>query len=247
MRVVRRSDAPAARRRMRRRCRATASSHPSRDSGAADVGLDPGTSDGNSGQCGSCVRIAASTSDTVTPENALSAREQLEDHATERPDVRPLVHRLSASLLRAHLGSGTADDTRRRAHDGHRRRTRDVRRRGGVPRYGLCQAEVEHPDRSIRGDLDVGGLHVAMDDPALVRGIERECQPTGDRRSPRETPTGAPARSDPRASVLRRAPSRARECTESSKPRSQQCLGWFNAASICASRSKRARRSRSSA
>ena len=46
-----------------------------------------------------------------------------------------------------------------------RRRSRRVHRLG--------QAEVEHLHEAIGGDLDVGGLQIAMDDAALVRRLER--------------------------------------------------------------------------
>src|SRR5438094_5579454 len=35
------------------------------------------------------------------------------------------------------------------------------------------KTEIEHLDRTVLGDLDIGRLEIAMDDPALVRGIER--------------------------------------------------------------------------
>ena len=37
----------------------------------------------------------------------------------------------------------------------------------------LGQAEVEHLDGAVRRELDVGRLQVAVDDAALVRGLER--------------------------------------------------------------------------
>ena len=44
-----------------------------------------------------------------------------------------------------------------------------VRRGGGR----LGDAEVEDLDGAVRRDLDVGRLQIAMDDAALVRGVER--------------------------------------------------------------------------
>ena len=41
------------------------------------------------------------------------------------------------------------------------------------PRTRLRQPEVEHLDRAVRRDLDVGRLEIAMDDALLVRGVER--------------------------------------------------------------------------
>ena len=78
-------------------------------------------------------------------------------------------------------------------------------KRGGVARYGLRQAEVEDFDRTIRRDLDVGRLQIAMDDASLVRGVEGERQLTGDFDRLALLAAG-PVRSDPRASAPRRAP-----------------------------------------
>ena len=36
----------------------------------------------------------------------------------------------------------------------------------------FCKTEIEHLDASVRRDLDVGGLQVAMDDPFLVGGFQ---------------------------------------------------------------------------
>ena len=43
-------------------------------------------------------------------------------------------------------------------------------RRFGGERFG--EAEVEDLEAAIRGDLEVGGLEVAMDDAALVRVLQ---------------------------------------------------------------------------
>ena len=39
--------------------------------------------------------------------------------------------------------------------------------------HRLREAEVEHLHRAVGADLDVGGLEVAVDDPLLVRRLER--------------------------------------------------------------------------
>ena len=62
----------------------------------------------------------------------------------------------------------------------------DVRRRRrctGVGVERLRQAEVEHLDRAVGADLDVGGLEIAMDDALLVRGLERVGDLPRDRRA----------------------------------------------------------------
>ena len=39
--------------------------------------------------------------------------------------------------------------------------------------HGLGQAEIEHLDNAVRGDRDVGGLEITVDDAPFVGGIER--------------------------------------------------------------------------
>ena len=110
--------------------------------------------------------------------------EQLEQHAPERPDVGPLVGRLSARLLRTHVGR-RADDAARHRDPGEIRRI--------FP--GFRQTEVEDLDHAGRRDLDVRGLQVAMDDPALVRGVETVGNlPRDAGRGRRSGPIGAAAR-----------------------------------------------------
>jgi len=102
-----------------------------------------------------------------------AAREHLVEHASERPDVGPLVDRLSARLLGAHVG-GSPDDA-----SGFSRV--ETERRGveasfvdpGVRIDRLRDAEVEHLHDTGRCDQDVGRLQVAVDDAAFVRRLER--------------------------------------------------------------------------
>ena len=59
----------------------------------------------------------------------------------------------------------------------------------------LRQTEVEHLHRAVGGDLDVGRLEIAVNDAALVRGLQRrrrsaaQCsaRPSGGSRSARDT------------------------------------------------------------
>ena len=92
--------------------------------------------------------------------------QHLVEHAAERPDVGALVDRLPARLL-----AGSCRPPCRES------------RPACVPPIGsgpdavgarrLRQPEVEHLHHAVRRDLDVRGLQVAVDDPFLVRGLER--------------------------------------------------------------------------
>ncbi len=101
------------------------------------------------------------------PLERAASRQQLVQHAPERPDVGAPVHvRRSARLLGAHVGRGAEDDVagrlERRLHLG----------RIDVPIAGnesLGQPEVEDLDLAFRGDLDVRRLEVAVHDAAVVR------------------------------------------------------------------------------
>jgi hypothetical protein len=93
-----------------------------------------------------------------------AGREHFEEHAAERPHVGAFVHGHAARLLGTHV--------RRRAED----EPRMSARRGQVRRVGvgdLSDAEVEHLHLSRGSELDVRGLQVAMDDAALMGGLER--------------------------------------------------------------------------
>ena len=60
-----------------------------------------GTSAGNACQFGSVFRTDASVSEIVSPAERARAREHLEEHRAERPDVGALVRDVAARLLRA--------------------------------------------------------------------------------------------------------------------------------------------------
>ena len=103
-------------------------------------------------------------------------RQHFEQHAAKRPHVAALVDDAALCLFGAHVGGGAEDQSGLR----HRRR-RDRRRVGVCPIPDpapdrierLRQTEIEHLDRAVVADLDVGGFQIAMDDPAFVRRFER--------------------------------------------------------------------------
>jgi hypothetical protein len=88
------------------------------------------------------------------------ASQQLVQHHPQAVHVGPAVHlvRVAAGLLRAHVRRGA----QHLALDGHR----DL---AGV---ALGQAEVHHARPAVAADHDVRGLHVAVDDAALVRVLQ---------------------------------------------------------------------------
>ncbi len=101
----------------------------------------------------------------------LVAGEHLPQHHAEGPDVSPLVRRNAGGLLRSHVGGGAEDDARGCGVGGQRRRHRQaVVAVVGIPRLG--QAEVEHLDRTVGTELDVGRLEVAVDDALLVGRLQ---------------------------------------------------------------------------
>ena len=107
----------------------------------------------------------------VPPEGAASAQ-HLVEHAPEGPDVGPAVDALAPRLLGAHVVRGADHPARRR------RRMRGgcggvvERRRTVIQDPG--QAEVEQLHLAVAGQLDVGGLQVAVHDPSLVGGLEAQ-------------------------------------------------------------------------
>ena len=185
-----------------------------------------GNARGNSDHSRFRVRIAARKSETVVAGEGLPPGQHLEEHAAERPDVRPLVDRLTARLLGTHVGGGTEDDARRRVP------SPDIvgefasvsRRHGVAPSTAFARPKSSTFDDAVGGDLDVGRLQIAMDD-ARARARPRAPRRSGARcPAPRERQR-ARARSDRRASALRRAPSRAQASRRI--PRSRRSRAMF--------------------
>ena len=141
-----------------------------------------------------------------------AADEQLVEHDAEGPDVGATIRRLAARLLRRHVGGGAEDEAGGRARAGEGGRLREAgraaRARVVVPAPGLGEAEVEHLHLAVGGQLDVGGLEVAVDDALLVGLLERLGDLAARRRGPRP-PAAAPrfsrsARSSPSTSSMTR-------------------------------------------
>jgi hypothetical protein len=117
----------------------------------------------------------------------LAARQHFVEHDAEREHVAPLIGRKPFRLLRRHVGRRPEDQARLGRHHAQRRR---VRQRSGGSGDGsrqtvatgsrpggllerLGEPEVEHLHLLVRRDLHVGRLQIAMDDPFLVRRLER--------------------------------------------------------------------------
>ena len=105
-------------------------------------------------------------------EFAMHSREHLVEHAPERPDIGPLINRLPARLLRAHVGDRAHHHARTLGRRGHRRRLRQIRTCPlGAKDFG--KPEVEHFHDALGRDLDVGRLEIAVNDAFLVGGLKR--------------------------------------------------------------------------
>ena len=99
-----------------------------------------------------------------------ASRQHLVEHTAERPDVRALVDRQSARLLRAHVRGRAEDDPCAPPAVASGARVRVGRR--PIATDGLGEAEVQHLDHAAGCDLDVRGLQVAMHDPLVVGDFE---------------------------------------------------------------------------
>ena len=110
--------------------------------------------------------------DRVAGEGATAA-DHLEQHTPEGPDVGAAIHRASPRLFGRHVGGG-ADNRSHRCRAGgqgggfHRVRARRARRV-----HHLRESKVQDLHGAVRTDLDVRRLEVAMDDPGVVRGLQR--------------------------------------------------------------------------
>jgi hypothetical protein len=104
-----------------------------------------------------------------------SAAEHFIEHHAERPYVRPPIGGPALRLFRGHVGRRADDETHRghgrRRHGGRAGFVRRFARRGRAE--GLGEAEVQHLDRAVIANFDVGWLQIAVDDAGLVGRFER--------------------------------------------------------------------------
>ncbi len=110
------------------------------------------------------------------------SREHLQQNDAERPDVGTAVDRLPPGLLGRHVGRGPEDDAGPRGLVRERRRLRVVALLLlGIAREGLGQTEVQELHLAVWCHRHVRGFEVAVDDPLLVRVLERFCHLASDR------------------------------------------------------------------
>ena len=164
-----------------------------------------GVSAGSAVQSGSVLRIAATRRSRSRRRRTSAARQHLEQHAAERPDVGALVDRLAARLLR--------DSCRRRCRGSRPRRSRATSasatstvqpdRRASADSSVFARPKSSTFTVPSARDLDVRGLEIAVDDALLVRRLERLGDLPRDRRAPRRaaSPSLEPASSIRSASV----------------------------------------------
>ena len=108
------------------------------------------------------------------PVEGPTAPQHLEEHAAERPVVRPLIDRLASGLLGAHVARRPQEHPRLRHPRGQGGGLGVLPRvaREGVDPHGLGEPEVQHLDLSVGGHHDVAGLEVAVDDALLVGDLD---------------------------------------------------------------------------
>lgn len=107
------------------------------------------------------------------------AGEHFVEHTAKRPNIGALIDGFALGLLGRHVGGGAQDHAGLGGHAGEGGGIRNVRR-GGMVVERLGESEIEHLDHAAVGDLDVGGLEVAMDNAAPVSVLESLANLTGD-------------------------------------------------------------------
>ena len=176
------------------------------------------------------------------------ARQHFEEHAPNAQS-RCACRRPAPRLLRAHVGGRAEDDAdaciMRRRCDGRRLRHDPATRRSGSMR--LRQPEVQHLDRAVRPHLELAGFRSRWMMPCSCAASSASaiCLAIGSASSSGIGPCAIRSASvGPSTSSMHE---RRRRHRIAPGRRCAAILGWFRAASVFASRSKRARRSASSA
>ena len=94
------------------------------------------------------------------------ACDDLVEHEAERKDVRSVIRRETARLLRRQIAHCAEN------HTGARQGRRGSCALFPLERRAPCESEVEDLDVPILGDEDVFGFQIAVHDPAFVSGRE---------------------------------------------------------------------------
>ena len=145
----------------------TAAQQPPRDANGVEAG-------GNAAQSGSSCNTAAMMSAGCHASKRRPSRQHFIEHATERPDVSPLVDRMTPGLFRTHKNRSAEDHaglTSPRAGAA----TLPAGATGGHETVGgLSPTQSPEPSRHRQSwDLDVSGFQIAMNDVLVVRGFQR--------------------------------------------------------------------------
>ncbi len=97
----------------------------------------------------------------------------------ERPDIGAPIDSLSPRLLGGHVGGRPEYDALARGAETQRRRVRLILG-GGFVAERLGEPEVQNLDAAFLCQLDVARLQVAVNDPVLVRVLQRLGDLAGD-------------------------------------------------------------------
>src|SRR5262249_30156753 len=109
--------------------------------------------------------------DRVPAEGAFAAQHLIQYRA-ERPDIGSPIYFRSSGLLRRHISGSSHDHADLRMSKRERGRGRRVAIATAGLLHSFGESEVEYLDHTIRGDLDVCGFQIAMNDAALVRILQ---------------------------------------------------------------------------
>ena len=133
-----------------------------------------GSAAGSALQSGSFIRHRRQRDGDVVALECATSGHHLEDDDAERPDVRALVHRLPARLLRRHVRRRAENDPRlRRVHATASASSCAFALDAASGLHRLRETEVEHLHRAVGAHFDVRGLQIAVNDALFVRGFER--------------------------------------------------------------------------